>query len=987
MALPFRAHFPGWGPRSPRTRGRLAIPGILRGLPSALALAVALVPDALAGQGEVPSLRWQTIRTEHFRIHYEPGLEGWARELAGEIESVRQVVSDRVGYAPPQVVDLIVEDPFNVPNGSAWPALGFPAMRFWATPPAPSSVIGHSRGWGELLAIHEYAHLAHLLRPSRRPTDRILAATGFLSLGPLTRAPAWVTEGYATLIEGELTGSGRPNGVARAAVLRQLALEGYLPAYGELDATGRFQGGAMRYLVGSAYLEWLQAPRGDSVLPELWRRATARRGRDFPEAFRGTFGDAPDVLYGRFASELTHRAHQAQQALEEAGLARGTLVQHWDWGVGAPAISPDGKRIAIRRSSPGEGSRIVVASLEPPAPTAEDSIARARILERDPEDLPDVEVDPRPLEIEARLGPVGGNGHDGPRWFADGTRLLVTRSVPRPDGRVRPDLFVWEIEGGDLHRVTYGAGIAMADPLPDGSAAIGLTCGGGSCSLVRIGLPDGAISTLAQGGTDASYHGVRVSPDGSRVASARQRVDGSWEPVLIDIGSGAIRPVGPSDGASRHSPAWEGDSALVVVSDASGVPVLERLGLDGAAPEVVARTSGAAMEPEVGPDGRIWWLDLHGRGYDLRVSEAGRALPVAPPLDPGLFPAVRRVDASRAVALEAVEPPPARPYGSGPVDGTLIFGGTEGADGESNAIGVHLNDPLGRGSLYAIAGTGSAGAWGGWRTALTWRGLPATLQVQLFDAGVRTSRQQRIPDPALDLDYRGALLTADWVRAGIHGPTAIRAGASAGRWTEPRSGADSDRTVVFAEVRGDRLFTPFPAWAVRTSIRARHSEGSTGGARWSRSQGEVALSMGRGSGVGVGVRAKGGRTDADAPPSERFRIGGSATPFLDDALLDPRIPHPGLPVGVGEGIRYAILSAETSGPVRLYHDWVVAGSDVGGPFSRVAGVELSLDLPRTPVLRIPPGSARIGVSQVLHDASGHGLGGSTTVYGGLIFRP
>ena len=106
----------------------------------AVAAAVLLVaPANVMAQGEVPSLRWRTITTEHFRIHFEPGLEAWSEQLASQIEGVRSAVAARVGYTPPRIIDVLVEDPLNQPNGSAWPSLTYPAMRFWATPPSPTS--------------------------------------------------------------------------------------------------------------------------------------------------------------------------------------------------------------------------------------------------------------------------------------------------------------------------------------------------------------------------------------------------------------------------------------------------------------------------------------------------------------------------------------------------------------------------------------------------------------------------------------------------------------------------------------------------------------------------------------------------------------------------------------------------------------------------------------------------------------------------------
>ncbi len=156
-----------------------------------------------------------------------------------------------------------------------------------------------------------------------------------LRLGPVPlRTPRWAVEGYATYVEGRLTGSGRPHGAARAAYLRQWALEGKLPTYAQLSSGGDFAAGAMAYLVGSAYLEWLVAQRGDSSLVAVWRRLSARQPRSFAQAFAGVYGAPPDELYGRFTVDLTRRALAVRDTLAAAGLDTGVLVQRRRWSTG-----------------------------------------------------------------------------------------------------------------------------------------------------------------------------------------------------------------------------------------------------------------------------------------------------------------------------------------------------------------------------------------------------------------------------------------------------------------------------------------------------------------------------------------------------------------------------------------------------------------------------------------------------------------------------
>src|SRR5204863_262157 len=134
--------------------------------------------------------------------------------------------------------------------------------------------------WGEVLASHEFAHIAHLTRASRNTFMRRVWAALPANLGPIAlNAPRWVVEGYATYVEGRVTGSGRPHGAWRPAFLREWALEGQLPTYGQLDASPTYGGDEFAYLAGSAYLEWLVQRQGDSSLVYLWRRMTARRTR------------------------------------------------------------------------------------------------------------------------------------------------------------------------------------------------------------------------------------------------------------------------------------------------------------------------------------------------------------------------------------------------------------------------------------------------------------------------------------------------------------------------------------------------------------------------------------------------------------------------------------------------------------------------------------------------------------------------------------
>lgn len=359
--------------------------------------------------------------------------------MVRRLESVRTAVDRAVGNSPTRPVTIVIDDPYSDANGFALPFLDAPIIVLFAAPPSPDADIGTFRDWGPTLITHEYTHIAHLTRPSRNAWERILARLGPADLSPIAaRTPRWVIEGYATLVEGRLTGSGRPNSATRAAVIRSLAVEGRLPTYWALNGSGVFEGGSMAYLTGSAFLEWLAAKHGDSTLPHLWRRLTARRPRTFDEAFAGVYGSRPEDLYGRFTAEVTGKALAAVGALNATGIDTGETVDRLTWYTGDPAVSRNGRLLAVPERARGRATRIVVSTTAP-SPHADSAVARARraLLARDPEDVPAIDSGPPRRRVLAQLVSRLGRGYDEPRFIgSDSTSGVLLSAWSRdPTGR------------------------------------------------------------------------------------------------------------------------------------------------------------------------------------------------------------------------------------------------------------------------------------------------------------------------------------------------------------------------------------------------------------------------------------------------------------------------------------------------------------------------------------------------------------------------
>ncbi len=933
-----------------------------------------------------PAQRWQSFRSANFRVHFRAEHTDWARHVAERLEGIRVAVGREVGYVPPTVTDVVIDDPLNLPNGSAMPFMDGPVMFFWPTPPDPASGLSQQSTWGELLAIHEFAHIAHLSRPARDPWERIELLFPLLPrIGPIPRrVPTWVTEGYATLVEGRLSASGRPNSVWRAAVLRTWALEGTLPAYASLDEGGAFLGGSTPYLTGSAYLEWLARARGDSALPQLWRRLTARVARDFPEAFTGTFGDSPAALYGRFTAEVSARAFAVRATRTSAGLVEGERIARLERGAGAPAVSPDGSRMALLLSgAAGSPSRIEIWSTRAQPADSAELRETQRMLDDDPDDVAAYMPYPRRPRAISTLWPVRGRGHSEPRFLPDGRRLLVTRMEPLPSGALRPDLFIWDPRLNAVTRVTNGAGIRLADPTPDGAHAAGIRCGAGSCDLVEIVLETGAVRVLTAGSPTRTFGGARVSPDGRTVATALHEA-GRWRIALVQRADGAMTIIDPRDQASRYAPAWMPDGrALAVVSEAGGIADIERLALDGTTTPLT-RVLTATQAPDASATGdRVWYLALHARGWDLRALSLG-----GPPLArAGDITADAAVIGARADPALTNPPAPAAvlpvwpvgdveqaAYGLGPRGWRLLPTSTSSASGTNGGLALYLVDPVGRLGLLAQGAGGDRSAWQGGSLAISWRGTRPTFELAGYWAREEGSRgtTTRAGSPTLDLEQSGGALTVALDRASTLGGHHYAGGVLAGRVSGIGASATprgATRAFAWLEAGHRYLWVRGGDLVFQLESSAQLAQGTTNAVPWTRAVASLLLRTG---GRRLQLEASGtyGRVNGGAPATEQLQLGGMTTSLLPTAAQSQRFDQPAFAPGalIGREAARTRLGL-VSGPITVFWDALAAGGQFAhaGQWWRVAGIDARVPLDPAPLLRLPAVELRAGAGYAFDD--------------------
>jgi hypothetical protein len=954
-----------------------------------LVVALSGVVPAVA---QAPSADWRTVETRHFRVHYTAAAEAWALSAAAHLESIRERVAAEVGYDPPEVTDVLVTDPVAQANGMAFPLLGSPRMVLWTNPPGPDSVIGFYSDWTELLILHEDTHLVHLLRPSRNPTQ--VLAEHLLPLGPIPlRAPRWVIEGYATMVEGKLTASGRPNSDLRAAILRQRARAGELPSYRELSSDSRsWLGMSMAYLAGSAYLEWLVERTGPESLKHLWARMTARSDRGFDAAFEGVFGEPPAKLYDRFTAELTWRAMEAERRLAPAE-REGELWQDLRWSTGEPVVSPDGKQLAIVLRGRDEPSRLVVWSTAPDEDAEKKWRERVEtMLAKDPLDVAPVRA--RPLAREPLHELVTRNDAEPftPRFLLDGTAILFERFEPDREGFLHPDLFRWHPSTGEVERLTRFADAREADPSPDGGWAVAVRNRNGFSQLVRVELTTGAVSEITRPSVDVVYAQPRVSPDGTRIVFVRHQ-GGAWKAVVRELASGRELEMPTGDGASVAYPAWgaNGETVFASVGQAGFIDVVA-LAADGSgAGERLTATIGAALAPASSPDGStLYFLGLQAGGLDLRTVKLGESPSGRGPrivLAPELAPAVRPAPPLPVIEAAAAAPAgPGRRYGFGRQELTFLLGGSVSPSSRAAELGVRAGDVVGRLDTLALGSIADEAGPRGGTLAGAWRGWPVAVSVQLFTATESPSQQAReVPGLGrrLDAQRRGVALESTWERRWRAGVLELGGDAYVGR-VEPADGASLGQRVGSVSAR----MTETPSrglWRFPASLDARFDAGRTGEDSWRRMSGGLEVGVLR-KGTGLTLSWRRASVRDAASDLDRLQLGGVSSSILPDAVLAGRILVAPLPAGtlIGEEYEGQKASLLVGGLPLFFGRHRMWDRDRGrGGWLRLAGLEWDLASGPVPLVRLPGVHVTVGVAYILDQP----LENVTTGWIGLTWWP
>ncbi len=533
-------------------------------------------------------LEWQTLRTAHFRIHYDRHLEEAARYAAAVAELAYARVGADLNFTLDETYDLVLRDSDDIGNGLTDPADG--SITVWLTP-MDFNLRGTHR-WLQNVIYHELTHMLHM----RTAGEDLLGSrdlVGSLLTMPNLMCPVWFTEGLAQYKAER--GTERYD-AQRAMILRAAVLDDALLPYAKMCVFGKNAFEYERaYSQGYALVRHVAAMHGDTALAHIVH-AKGESFEEFDAALKAAVGQTGEELYDSWVAQL--RA-QTLDWNSRVPLGVPVLLADAGWSDQNPAVSTDGRYLAYTSNGSHDFQRLALYRQDRTQPAA-----AARVMADD--------INP------------------GISMSTDGGLLLYTRTEEDRHGSNYNDLFAWTEAEGE-RRITRGARVTQPALLPGGTHAAAVRTERGHAELVLVDLADGSITTLYAAALEEQLFAPQVSPDGHRLLYGRFTA-GQRDLCVYDLRDGSNLPLPCTTAWNEATGCWLDNRTIAFAADYENI--YDLFIWDEEQVRRVTRTSTGLFEPARLDAQTLAATQYTSRGFDVVSVALDAAEPYTPPPAP-----------------------------------------------------------------------------------------------------------------------------------------------------------------------------------------------------------------------------------------------------------------------------------------------------------------------------------------------------------------
>lgn len=566
-----------------------------------------------------PDIRWRTIESEHFYVHYWAGQEEAADRVIMVAERAYDHLSVAWGHHVYLKTHITLTDLQDSANGLA-SSIPYPRITAYVTAPEAMSVLEAYDDWLDVLITHEFVHVVHLdtIHGLYRVANAVL---GFGVLGHVTAPnllqPRWVIEGVATTHESKYTSQGRRHSAQFDAYLRMAVLEGTFQSLDQVSSGARiWPHGTSVYLYGLHFMHYISARFGTDTFQDL----SHIYARQFPpyginRAIKNVTGLTFYQLWKEFKDDITLKYKAQARRIRARGLRQGRRLTFGGEQTRYPVWGPDDEYVYFFKD---DGHR-------------QEGFKRIRSTGGRLREGVGIGRQGADVDIEHIFDIQGVSAGT----FVPGSGDVIFDLTGVYDYRYRwSDLYRWN--GGDpkkAEQLTFGARAMEPHVSPDGRTVVFRRNDVAQSRLGFVTLDTAEISEVAPRSRVSQVYTPRWHPDGNRVAYSGWEQGGYRDILIYHRDTGDTEQI-TEDRFVDMSPTWSPDGRyLVFVSDRDDVFNLYAYDTETHQLHQVSNVLGGAFEPAISHDGtRIAYIGYTSEAFDVWVMpfEPSRWLPVGP---------------------------------------------------------------------------------------------------------------------------------------------------------------------------------------------------------------------------------------------------------------------------------------------------------------------------------------------------------------------
>ena len=490
-----------------------------------------------------PELDWETIGTEHFRVHYHQGLEDIALKGATIAEQVYPILLAQMGITETPVIDIIFTAEDEVLNGYAmWTNQTF----IWVDQ-NDAAIWLEDEKWIFQVLSHELQHIIFF-----------------------NAIKTWVPEPFNTLF------SGCPTWFVEG--LAEYGTERWRPYRADLSHKSHIYQNTVEQMDGHhdgfSKVLLLTELYGDSTLIEIVSNRSKFKTWSFKKAFRkatqrsvGEFNEE----WRRVMNTYYYGFRAQKERYEDLGQVDALPVDQ----AAAFLFAPDSSRFAaVGRMDGDQWDQSLIISTRQEEEDQQSFSLFSFKSKTENEDKP------KPPVFEAEEVDFG-RFHSELSWSPDGKQLVYAKYHFGSYSSMIYDLRIYDIDSGKSRWLTQDERASHPAWSPDGSQIVYVAHQRNISNLYMIDIASGKRTALTEFDDDIQLLTPRWSPDGNRLSLAIADAEGNCDIAVInmDNSSAGLKTV-TAHTAVDYRPIWHPDgTSIYFTSHRGGVPNIHRADL------------------------------------------------------------------------------------------------------------------------------------------------------------------------------------------------------------------------------------------------------------------------------------------------------------------------------------------------------------------------------------------------------------------------